>query len=112
MCVLCGELVSNFHWSDVRFKEQSPSVVVGSQAGDRMKARLKRVKILNEIFEFYGLKIKEWQGSKYILSNAKGCTVIVNDLGDLWQKADELNRKPLDALDEDLLSFLDSRSHG
>lgn len=113
MCVLCGELVSNFHWSDINFKEQnSHVVVVGSQIGDRIKARLKRVKILNRIFEFYGLKIKEWQGSKYILSNAKGYTIIVNDLGDLWQKADELNKKPLDVLDENLLNFLNSKKYG
>ncbi|WP_276882369.1 hypothetical protein [Campylobacter cuniculorum] len=112
MCVLCGELVSNFHWSDVKFKEDNALVIVGSLAKDRMKARLKRVKILNRILEFYGLKIKEWQGSKYVLSNAKGYTIIVNDLGDLWQKAEELYKKPLDALDENLLNFLKSKSCG
>lgn len=113
MCILCGELVSNFHWSDIKFKEENASsIIVGSQVGARMKARIKRVKILNKILEFYGLKIKEWQGSKYILSNAKGYTAIISDLGDLWQKADELNKKPLDALDDNLLNFLNSKSYG
>ncbi|EBF5845441.1 hypothetical protein FI493_07390, partial [Campylobacter coli] len=61
--------------------------------------------------EFYGLKLKEWQNSKYILSNKKGRDIIVNDLGDLWIKASELEKKSFDVLDENLLHFLRAK-HG
>ena len=106
MCVLCGELVSSFHWSDVNFKEQKAYVVVSENAKERKRARLKRVGLLNEILCFYGLKIDDWQGSKFVLSDKKGQSVIVNDLGDLWDKARTLAKCDIDALDEALLEFL------
>lgn len=110
MCILCGELISSFHWSDVNFKEEKTFVIVSENAKERKRARLKRVKLLNEILCFYGLKIDDWQGSKFILSDNKGQSVIVNDLGDLWQKANELAKKDLDALDEALLEFLRAKN--
>ncbi len=105
MCVLCGEFISTFHWSDVDFRAQNV-VNVGENATQRKRARLKRVSILNEILDFYGLKIADWQGSKFVLSDKKGQSVIVNDLGDLWGKANALCGRDLDALDEKLLAFL------
>ena len=105
MCVLCGEFISSFHWSDVDFRAQNV-VNVGENATQRKRARLKRASILNEILGFYGLKIADWQGSKFVLSDKKGQSVIVNDLGDLWGKANALCGRDLDALDEKLLAFL------
>lgn len=110
MCILCGELVSSFHWSDVDFKEQKKLISVGENAKERKRARLKRTRILNEILRFYGLQIADWQSSKFVLSDKKGKSVIVNDLGDLWDKAAALSGKDLDALDENLLEFLRQKS--
>lgn len=72
MCILCGEMISILHWSELNFKEEKHELSVGEEQKERLKIRLKKVKILNEILEFYGLKLKEWQNSKYILSNKKG----------------------------------------
>ncbi|HEF9075087.1 TPA: hypothetical protein SBV14_000392, partial [Campylobacter coli] len=44
-------------------------------------------------------------------SNKKGRDIIVNDLGDLWIKASELEKKSFDVLDENLLHFLRAK-HG
>lgn len=112
MCILCGELVSSFHWSDIGFgneanlAEQKSMIGVNENARERKRARLKRVKLLNEILCFYGLKISDWQGSKFVLNDKKGQSVIVNDLGDLWDKARDLAKKDIDALDSALLRFL------
>ncbi|MCW1360649.1 hypothetical protein [Campylobacter sp. CCS1377] len=106
MCILCGEMITKFHWSDVQFKEEKSFISLGENQKERMRLRLKKVKFLNIILNFYGLKLKEWQGSKYILSNQKGRDIIVNDLGDLWIKANELEKRPFDALDEKLLFHL------
>ncbi|EAJ0057958.1 hypothetical protein CK590_08775 [Campylobacter jejuni] len=106
MCVLCGEMVSSFHWSDISFKEQNELISVGEQQKERLQARLKKVKILNRILSFYRLNLKEWQGSKYILSNLRGGSIIVNDLGDLWAKVYELEKISPDTLDIKLLHFL------
>ena len=85
---------------------QKATISVNENARERKRARLKRIKLLNEILGFYGLKIADWQGSKFVLSDKKGQSVIVNDLGDLWDKAKDLAKREIDALDNKLLAFL------
>ncbi|WP_101006651.1 hypothetical protein [Helicobacter pylori] len=122
MCVLCGELISSFHWSDENYGSDSyeidenlrePNALIGANenARERKRARLKRVGLLNQILAFYGLKINDWQGAKFVLCDKKGQSVIVNDLGDLWGKAQNLAKKEMDALDSNLLAFLNQNTH-
>ncbi|RKU90868.1 hypothetical protein DDP32_01970 [Helicobacter pylori] len=122
MCVLCGELISSFHWSDENYgsdsyeigeglKEPNALISANENARERKRARLKRVRLLNQILAFYGLKINDWQGTKFVLHDKKGQSVIVNDLGDLWGKAQKLAKKEMDALDSNLLVFLNQQTH-
>ncbi|GAA8300512.1 hypothetical protein HpDR22_00860 [Helicobacter pylori] len=122
MCVLCGELISSFHWTDRTYGTDSceidenlrePNAVISANenARERKRARLKRVRLLNQILAFYGLKINDWQGAKFVLCDKKGQSVIVNDLGDLWGKAQNLAKKKMDALDSHLLAFLNQNTH-
>ncbi|MGN8499643.1 hypothetical protein ACR9L1_00500 [Helicobacter pylori] len=122
MCVLCGELISSFHWSDENYgsdsyeidenlKGQNALISANESARERKRARLKRVGLLNQILAFYGLKINDWQGAKFVLCDKKGQSVIVNDLGDLWDKAQKLAKKKMDALDSNLLAFLNQQTH-
>ncbi|RKV47152.1 hypothetical protein DD780_01100 [Helicobacter pylori] len=122
MCVLCGELISSFHWSDENYGSDSyeidenlrePNVLISANenARERKRVRLKRVGLLNQILAFYGLKINDWQGAKFVLCDKKGQSVIVNDLGDLWGKAQKLAKKEMDVLDSNLLAFLNQQTH-
>ncbi|GAA9657596.1 hypothetical protein VN1230_08850 [Helicobacter pylori] len=122
MCILCGELIRSFHWSDgtdgsgsyeinENLKGQNVLVSVNENARERKRARLKRVGLLNRILAFYGLKIDDWQGAKFVLHDKKGQSVIVNDLGDLWGKAQKLAKKEMDALDSNLLAFLNQNTN-
>ncbi|RVZ65827.1 hypothetical protein EC574_00605 [Helicobacter pylori] len=122
MCVLCGELVSSFHWSDENYgsdsyeidenlKEPNAFISANENARERKRVRLKRVGLLNQILAFYGLKINDWQGAKFVLCDKKGQSVIVNDLGDLWGKAQNLAKKKMDALDSHLLAFLNQNTN-
>ncbi len=119
MCVLCGELISSFHWtdgsdenygSDENLKEPNALISANENARERKRARLKRVGLLNQILAFYGLKIGDWQGAKFVLCDKKGQSVIVNDLGDLWDKAQNLAKKKMDVLDSNLLAFLNQNT--
>ncbi|MCQ2788209.1 hypothetical protein JT118_04660 [Helicobacter pylori] len=121
MCVLCGELISSFHWTDGTYgsdsyeigeglKEPNALISANENARERKRARLKRVGLLNQILAFYGLKINDWQGTKFVLCDKKGQSVIVNDLGDLWDKAQNLAKKKMDALDSNLLAFLNQNT--
>ncbi|MGL2743231.1 hypothetical protein ACQJ8B_04250 [Helicobacter pylori] len=119
MCVLCGELISSFHWTDgsdgyeidENLREPNAVISTNENARERKRARLKRVGLLNQILAFYGLKIDDWQGAKFVLHDKKGQSVIVNDLGDLWGKAQNLAKKEMDALDSNLLAFLNQNPH-
>ncbi len=122
MCVLCGELISSFHWSDENYgsdsyginenlREPNALISANENARERKRARLKRVGLLNQILAFYGLKIGDWQGTKFVLCDKKGQSVIVNDLGDLWDKAQNLAKKKMDALDSNLLAFLNQNTN-
>ncbi len=121
MCVLCGELISSFHWTDRTdgsgsyenedLKGQNALISVNENARERKRARLKRVRLLNQILAFYGLKMDDWQGAKFVLCDKKGQSVIVNDLGDLWDKAQKLAKKEMDALDSHLLAFLNQNTN-
>ncbi|QQW68661.1 hypothetical protein [Helicobacter pylori] len=125
MCVLCGELISSFHWSDENYgtngsdsyeidenlREPNALISTNENARERKRARLKRVGLLNQILAFYGLKINDWQGAKFVLCDKKGQSVIVNDLGDLWGKAQNLAKKEMDVLDSNLLAFLNQQTH-
>ncbi|WP_187918634.1 hypothetical protein [Helicobacter pylori] len=119
MCVLCGELISSFHWTDEsdsyeineNLKEPNALISANENARERKRARLKRVGLLNQILAFYGLKINDWQGAKFVLCDKKGQSVIVNDLGDLWGKAQKLAKKEMDALDSHLLAFLNQNTN-
>lgn len=122
MCVLCGELISSFHWSDENYgsdsyeidenlKEPNALISTNENTRERKRARLKRVRLLNQILAFYGLKMDDWQGTKFVLCDKKGQSMIVNDLGDLWDKAQKLAKKEMDALDSNLLAFLNQQTH-
>ncbi len=125
MCVLCGDLISSFHWTDgsegsdgsgsyeigENLKGSNALISVNENARERKRARLKRVGLLNRILAFYGLKIDDWQGTKFVLCDKKGQSVIVNDLGDLWDKAQNLAKKEMDALDSNLLAFLNQNTN-
>ncbi|MGL2574722.1 hypothetical protein ACQJ5L_00435 [Helicobacter pylori] len=125
MCVLCGELISSFHWSDENYgtdksdsygsdenlRKPNALISANENARERKRARLKRVGLLNQILAFYGLKIGDWQGAKFVLCDKKGQSVIVNDLGDLWGKAQNLAKKKMDVLDSNLLAFLNQNAN-
>lgn len=106
MCVLCGELIMHVHWTDkpAHDNEYKSTVVAGERQRDRMRLRLKRVALANKILGYYGLSLRDWCGSRYVLADKKGNSKIVYDLGDMWQQAAELAHKSLDPLDEDFLN--------
>ncbi|GHU28968.1 hypothetical protein AGMMS50256_12630 [Betaproteobacteria bacterium] len=113
MCILCGELVMHVHWTDQKThdREYSNTVVVGELQRDRMRDRLRRVRYVNQILSFYGLNFKDWNGSRYLLSDRKGRQEVVGDLGALWPEAQKMSGNRIDPLDPELLAYLGGHDH-
>jgi hypothetical protein len=90
MCVLCNVLV-NEHWAE--------------QEGGR-RARVFRVRLLNRVLAFYGLRLDDWSGRVWVLRDRKGRSAVVADLGAIWVEAERLAGRRLDPLDPELLAAL------
>jgi hypothetical protein len=109
MCVLCWQFVTEEHWTDRRVDE-GDSATMGSAGSDRERARRRarhhRTRVLNHILNFYGLQLDDWQSRSYVLSDRKGKTVLVSDLGALWPAVQQLLGQCPDPLDPWLLERL------
>lgn len=103
MCVLCGEFVMQVHWTD-QARESEGDIQTGSLQRNRKRSRLHRALLCNQILSPYRLKIEDWQGSKFILTDAKGNNVIVHDLSHVWPAVEKLLGYPVNPLDPELLS--------
>jgi hypothetical protein len=90
MCVLCNVLL-NEHWAE--------------QEGGR-RGRIFRVRLLNRVLSFYGLRLDDWGGRVWVLRDRKGRSAVVRDLGSLWAEAERLAGRTLDPLDPELVASL------
>jgi hypothetical protein len=90
MCVLCGVLLEE-HWAE-------------GEGGRR--GRVFRVRLLNRVLGFYGLRLDDWSGRVWTLRDQKGHSVVVENLGSLWLEAERLAGRKLDPLDPDLVASL------
>ena len=90
MCTLCNVLL-NEHWAE--------------QDGGR-RERVFRVRLLNRVLGFYGLKLDDWSGRIWVLRDPKGRSAVVDNLGAVWVEAERLCGRPLDPLDPDLIAAL------
>ncbi|MEM1949423.1 MAG: hypothetical protein QXQ48_05820 [Nitrososphaerota archaeon] len=107
MCGVCGELVSHVHWAEkVPWLAGDLVESGGELARVTRRLRMRRAEIVNKLLSHYGLTFSDWQGVKYLLSDRKGQSVMVNDLAGLWAWVERILGRPLDPLDETLLKSL------
>lgn len=110
MCVLCWQFVTEGHWTEQRFDHSEATETVtagGDSERSRRRAWQHRTQVLNHILGCYGLRLDTWQSRHYMLSDRKGRTLLVQDLGALWSAAQQLAGHVLDPLDTRLLEALE-----
>ncbi len=104
MCVLCGGFVVQEHWTERGETYGGERVTSGGELGrNRQRQRLHRVQMANRVLACYGLKLEDWNGSKYVLRDLKGSFEIVHDLGALWPAVERLIKRMPDPLDPALM---------
>jgi hypothetical protein len=109
MCVLCWQFLSEGHWTEQVFEAEDNTATgtVGSaRERARRRDRYQRTRILNQILCHYGLRLDDWHSRSYVLSDRKGSTVLVHDLGEIWPAAQQLARRRLDPLEPQFLAAL------
>ncbi len=111
MCVLCGkDFVAQVHWTDRHVEDRARASGPGTDPveyqRDRRRDRAHRAVLTNDVLRHYGLRVEDWNGSKYVLRDGKGRMQIIQDLGALWPAAAKLAGRPLDPLDPALKEAL------
>ena len=104
MCSLCGVLGGRGHWTE---SASSPEAFASRQdQRTRRRERQEQTRLANRVLQHYGLKITDFSGASYVLSNRTGRSVIVNNITEVWIAAEEMNKKGCDPLDPALLAAL------
>ena len=106
MCALCGVLGGAEHWTDAVAR---PGVYTRNiDAVSRRRERTHRVAAANRVLWHYRLRLADWQGGAFLLSNATGKTEIVDNLAHLWAAAERLLGRPCDPLDAGLVAHMEA----
>lgn len=104
MCGLCGILGGRGHWTDTA---TNPDVFAAREAVPTYRReRQERTALVNRVLKHYGLSLKDWSGSSYILRGSTGKTAIVENLSQMWAEAETLTGRTFDPLDDDLIRAL------
>jgi hypothetical protein len=118
MCVLCGALLTEAHWSERggdEWPDEHNGTLTQEQAAARHHGRLRdrrmRVVLVNRLLAPWGVRLQDWQGSSYLLRSSRGRTAVVRDWAELWRAAEQMTGRPLDPLDPQLLAALHAGVH-
>ncbi len=111
MCGLCGVLGGPAHWTDAAAR---PGVFTrNTDDTERRRERRNRVLKAGQVLRHVGVRIEDWHGSAFILSNRTGSSELVDDLAHLWAAAERLAGTACDPLALDLIEAMEAlHDHG
>jgi hypothetical protein len=99
MCGLCGIFDDGRRWMD--------AAATLDPAAFR-RERLRRVAIIRRVLEPMRVGVDDWEGASFVVRGPTGAVEIVDNLFDLWRKAETLSGRRLDPLGEPLPARRDS----
>ena len=70
------------------------------------RERLERTALVGRVLKYYGLGLKEWAGSSYMLRGSTGKTALVDNMSQMWAEAEKMATRDFDPLDEGLIDYL------
>lgn len=92
MCGLCGIFGETTHWS-----------TLGVARGTSRRQRFFRLQAINKVLGLTRFSLRDFSGTDYVLSSPTGAQCMIKEMGQLWQKLEEMRGRPLDPLDEQTL---------
>lgn len=117
MCVLCNQLWIEDHWTEVAAGEQ-PDAVNGlmrlevhvQRRGQRLRDRGDRARLVGIVLGGFAMTLQDWEGSSYILRDAKGKSAVVHDLASVWDEVEQMTGSAPDPLDRSFIESLRQRT--
>ena len=105
MCVLCGQMFTEIHWSERLLDPETVSQGAGETV--RRQGRHARTRLLGKVLAHYGLDVSDdWSAMNYVVGNRKGTQLVVSSVAELWPAAAKMAGRALDPLDPALLQRL------
>jgi hypothetical protein len=105
MCVLCGQMFTEIHWSERLLDPEMVSQ--GASETIRRQSRHARTRLLCKVLAHYGLDVgDDWSAMNYVVGNRKGTQQVVGSVAELWPAAAKMAGRTLDPLDFALLQHL------
>lgn len=94
MCGLCGLWGETAHWTSVASR---PDAKRGAARPTPRLRALQQASIEREV-RLFGLSVRDWSASSWIVSNASGASEIVGSLPEVWRACEALSGRRLDPL--------------
>jgi hypothetical protein len=117
MCVLCNQLWIEDHWSEVAAIDQDDGgndvvrlEVHVQRRGQRLRDRAERARLVGLVLRGMGITLQDWEGSSYILRDAKGKSTVVHDLATVWDEVARMTGSAPDPLDASFITNLRERT--
>ncbi|MGR3496158.1 hypothetical protein [Citreimonas sp.] len=63
----------------------------------------------NRVLSFRRIKLAEWQGTSFVVSNATGASTVFESFSHLWPEAEALCGRDIDPLDDALIDWVQKR---
>ena len=104
MCGLCGFWQSKTHWS---MRSQNPKVfgAIG-HSSDLMRERLHQAAVLNRVTRAFGVSVRDWEASRWVLDSVNGGCEVVDSIAAMWPAIETLSKRKVDPLSSALLEAL------
>ena len=117
MCVLCNQLWIEDHWTEVAAIDQDDCgndvvrlEVHVQRRGQRLRDRAERARLVGLVLRGMGITLQDWEGSSYILRDAKGKSAVVHDLATVWDEVARMTGSAPDPLDASFIASLRERT--
>ena len=91
MCGLCGMFDSGRRWLDA-------AAVLDPSAARR--ERMVRLAIVRRVLAPARVTVDDFEGASFVLRGPTGATELVDNLFDLWRRAEVLAKRRIDPLDD------------
>jgi hypothetical protein len=107
MCLVCGNLSGEPHWTERR-PDSRPDVDPAAETR-RRRDRYRRIRLVNRVLAAGRLTVHDEPGAtRYVLTNGRGSSELLEHLGEIWSAAERQLGRPIDPLDDALLLSLGS----